>query len=43
MAIERWLCENPCRPPKEFVALMKAAVSGMAVRVVRGMEQEQHP
>lgn len=41
VAIERWLCENPCRQPKEFVGLMKAAISGLAVRVVRGMEQER--
>ncbi len=40
VAIERWLCEKPCREPKDFVGLMKAAVNGMAVRVVRKMEEE---
>ena len=41
VAIERWLCENPCRPPKEFVDLMRDATNGVAVHIVQEMEQEQ--
>ena len=41
VSIERWLCETPFRPPKEFVRLTKAAVSGVAVRVVQEMKREQ--
>ena len=41
VAIERWLCENPCRPPKEFVDLMRDAINGVAVHIVQEMEQEQ--
>ena len=42
VAIERWLCENPCRPPKEFVDLMRDATNGVAVHIVQEMEQEQN-
>nr|WP_122013212.1 TetR/AcrR family transcriptional regulator C-terminal domain-containing protein [Maliibacterium massiliense] len=38
MAIERWLCQTPCRPPEAFVHLLKASFVGVAQKIVADMQ-----
>jgi hypothetical protein len=38
VAISRWLMEGAKIPPHEFVELMKTALTGAAVKIVREME-----
>lgn len=39
-AIERWLLEMPCRPPRDFVRLLKTSITEFAEKIVDSMEQE---
>lgn len=41
VSITRWLTENAKIPPQKFVALLKAAASGTAQKMVRDLEQDR--
>lgn len=40
VAIERWLKETPCRPPDDFINLLKTSVGGLAQKIVCDMNEE---
>jgi len=40
-SITRWLLEGAKIPPKEYVELMKSTVTGVAVQIIKEMEEKQ--
>ncbi|AFA50111.1 TetR/AcrR family transcriptional regulator C-terminal domain-containing protein [Acetobacterium woodii] len=40
VAIERWLKENPCRPPDDFIKLLKTSVGSLAKKIISEMNED---
>lgn len=40
VAIERWLKETPCRPPDDFINLLKTSLGGLAKKIVYDMNED---